>query len=166
IAAQPFLRKGESKNPAEYYEVPPEGYGSDKQQTHMYNVNKYAKEGELSSMDNPKITAFFENLLGNWQPTTIDKHAMRLGAMASGDPRFLTEQGQKFLADMQKAGIPQEDIMRQLGERPTNWTDIPDTAKGEYDALEQYWNSIADEMGITPAQLQAQAWVGGGKQTG
>jgi len=165
IAEQPFLRKGMSDSPAEYYEVPPEGYGSDKQQTHMYNVNKFATEGELSSMDNPKIAAFYENLLGNWQPTTIDKHAMRLGAMASGDSRFLTPQGQASMEEMQRAGLQPEAIMRSLGEKPTNWTDIPDTAKGEYDALEQYWNSIAQEMGISPAQLQAQAWVGGGQQT-
>ena len=173
IASQPFLRKGKSESPAPYYEVPPENYGSDKQQTHMFNVNNFGASpdtnvlgGGYSTLDNPKIAAFYENLLGNWQPTTIDKHAMRLGAMASGDPRFLTEQGQKAFADMQQAGLPQEAMMNRLGETATNWTDIPDTAKGEYDALEKYWNSIADEMGISPAQLQAQAWVGGGAQTG
>ncbi|MET0723071.1 MAG: hypothetical protein ABWY64_19930 [Tardiphaga sp.] len=154
------------------YEVPPPLYGSDKQQTHMHNMNTQARGGGdvlgggYDTMDNPKIAAFYENLMGNWQPTTIDKHAMRLGAMASGDPRFLTEQGAKQFEEMTTAGLPQEAIMAEMGKRATNWTDIPDTAKGEYDALEQYWNSIADEMGITPAQLQAQAWVGGGEQTG
>jgi hypothetical protein len=148
------------------YEVPPDKYGSDKQQTHMFNVNNFAKGGGFDPYENPKIAAFYENLMGNWEPTTIDKHAMRLGAMASQDPRFLTDQGRAAFDDMTRAGLDQKAMMEQLGQRATNWTDIPDTDRGEYDALEKYWSDIAREMNITPAQLQAQAWVGGGAQTG
>lgn len=148
------------------YEVPPPLYGSDKQQTHMKNVNEFAGVGEYDPYENPKITAFYENLMGNWEPTTIDKHAVRLGAMASNDPRWLTPEAAKLFEQQIGAGLPQEAILAEMQKKATNWTDVPMTDKGEYDALEQYWNGIAQEMGISPAQLQAQAWVGGGAQTG
>ena len=163
-AANPYLRKGKDANPSSHYELPPEGYGAHMQQTHMHNVNNYAKGGGLSAEDNPKIAAFYENLLGNWMPTTIDKHAVRLGAMASRDPRFLTPQGQEAMTQMSGAGLDQEAIMNSLLDRPTNWQDV--VATDQYPVIENYWNEIAKEMGIDPAQLQAQAWVGGGQQTG
>ena len=148
------------------FEVPPEGYGAKTQQTHMGNVNQWGKTGGLSSFDNPKIAAFYENLMGNWLPTTIDKHAVRVAAMATRDPRFLSEQGAKAFAEMQKAGLPEDAAVDQLLKTATNWTDIPDTAKGEYAAMEQIWNDTAKEMGVTPAELQAMAWIGGGEGTG
>lgn len=161
----PYLRRNREKpaNP-DYYEVPPEGYGADKQQTHMHNVNTLGLGGGLSPENNPKIAAFNENLLGNWQPTTIDKHAIRLGAMASRDPRFLSEQGQAAFAQMSQAGLDQNAAIENLLKQGTNWIDaIP---QSEYAAVEAFWDDIAKEMNIAPAQLQAQAWVGGGKQTG
>jgi hypothetical protein len=158
-AEEPYIRKQDIEMyGAPSYEVPPEGYGADKQQTHMFNVNQFETQGGLSSLDNPKIAAFYENLMGNWEPTTVDKHAVRLGAMATRDPRWLTEQGQANL----KAGMSMDDLLKQ----PTNWTDIPGKTGAEYGQMEQMWNSIAKEMGISPAELQAMAWVGGGKQTG
>jgi hypothetical protein len=124
----------------------------------MQNVNEFEEGGLLSSTDNPKIAAFYENLMGNWAPTTVDKHAMRLSAMSSKDPRWLTEQGVKN----QAAGMSMDDLLKQ----PTNWQDIPGRTGAEYGAVEGMWNDIAKEMGVSPAELQAMAWVGGGKQTG
>ncbi len=48
--------------------------------------------------------------------------------------------------------------------QPTMWAAKPNS--NEYAALEGYYKSIADELGITPAQVQASAWVGGGHITG
>jgi hypothetical protein len=36
----------------------------------------------------------------------------------------------------------------------------------EYGAMEKYYASLGKELGLTPAQTQASAWVGGGKLTG
>ena len=33
----------------------------------------------------------------------------------------------------------------------------------EYGAMENYYKSLGKELGLTPAQAQASAWVGGGK---
>ncbi len=148
------------------YEVPPEGYGADKQQTHMHNVNNYSREGVLSSLNNPKIAAFFENLMGNWEPTTIDKHAVRLTSMASRDPRWLSDQGGARFAELTRnGGMSEEQAIDQLMGQPTNWSEIADK-KTEYGQVEQMWTQAAKEMGVTPAELQAMAWVGGGQQTG
>jgi hypothetical protein len=178
-AQDPYVRKldvihqagplqGQPKEgiPTPGYEVPPNPYGAKTQQTHMHQVNQYEQTGGLSSFDNPKIAAFYENLMGNWVPTTIDKHAVRVAAMATRDPRWLTEQGTKAFNQMSAAGLPQEAIMDELQKTATNWVDIPDTAKGEYAAMEDMWNKTAKEMGVSPAELQAMAWIGGGQETG
>jgi hypothetical protein len=160
------VEKNKPKPDDPSFEVPPKGYGAHMQQTHMHNVNNLAREGELSSMDNPKIAAFYENLLGNWMPTTVDKHAVRLAAMATKDPRWLTEQGTKSFNEMSGAGLDQTAMMNKLLETPTNWLDVPGRTGSEYAAMEKMWNEVAQEMGVSPAELQAMAWVGGGRQTG
>lgn len=160
------LYKPKFEDVPQSFEVPPEGYGAKTQQTHIGNVNQWDASGGLSSLQNPKIAAFYENLMGNWAPTTIDKHAVRVATMATKDPRWLTEQGQKSFDEMSGAGLQQDAIMTQLQNKATNWVDIPDTAKGEYAAMEDMWNQTAKEMGVSPAELQAMAWIGGGEGTG
>jgi hypothetical protein len=44
------------------------------------------------------------------------------------------------------------------------WQSMPN--KNEYAAMERYYQGLGRDLGLTPAQTQASAWVGGGKITG
>jgi hypothetical protein len=47
---------------------------------------------------------------------------------------------------------------------PAFWQAQPKS--NEYAAMEQYYTSLGRDLGLSPAQTQASAWVGGGKLTG
>jgi hypothetical protein len=142
-------------------------YGSKAQKLHQQNVNNVLTEG-YDVLKNPKPPSFVQNLMGNYAPGTMDRHAFKLPAMLSKDPRFLEtsftpEKGAEPVRPQQmfqNGDLTMEDAVNQ----PTMWAGMPN--KNEYAALEGYYKSIADELGITPAQVQASAWVGGGNVTG
>jgi hypothetical protein len=52
----------------------------------------------------------------------------------------------------------------QMLEIPQAWKDVPEA--NHYAALEGFQQDLAREMGLSPAQLQAALWVGGGRVTG
>ena len=54
--------------------------------------------------------------------------------------------------------------MDEAAGTPAWWDAQP--KKTEYGALERYYQGLGRELGLTPAQTQASAWVGGGKITG
>jgi hypothetical protein len=54
--------------------------------------------------------------------------------------------------------------MDQLLQVPQAWKDVPEA--NHYAALEGFQQDLAREMNISPAQLQAALWVGGGRVTG
>jgi hypothetical protein len=130
----------------------------------------------LDPEERPKRARFDANLGGNQQPVTVDKHNMRLIGMLSRDPEFLNTQ---IEADVNypSLGIKEGDkinfreayksgrfTMDQLIEVPAAWKDVPETQ--HYGALERFQQELAKEMGLSPAQLQAALWVGGGRVTG
>jgi hypothetical protein len=142
-------------------------YGSKAQKLHQQNVKNVLTEG-YDVLKNPKPPSFVQNLMGNYAPGTMDRHAFKLPAMLSRDPRFLET---SFTPEKGAAPIRPQEMFRNgdltiddAVNQPTMWAGMPN--KNEYAALEGYYKSIADELGITPAQVQASAWVGGGHVTG
>lgn len=145
----------------------PQPYGHMAQRLHQMNAERVAGPG-WDPLNNPKPASFVENLVGNQQPTTIDTHAFRLPAILGQDPRFL-ETAFQVNKDAPKQNIQQmlargEITMPDAAARAAFWQAQPKA--NEYAAMERYYGSLGKELGLTPAQTQASAWVGGGKLTG
>jgi hypothetical protein len=143
----------------------PQPYGHMAQRLHQMNAERVAGEG-WDPLNNPKPASFVENLAGNQKPVTVDTHAFRLPAIHAQDPRFLET------AYQSNKDAPKQNIQKlvESGELPikqalsAHWQAQPKSS--EYGAMEAYYQKLAKELGITPAQAQAAAWVGGGKLTG
>ena len=108
-------------------------------------------------MDAMKTTSFGQNLAGNYDPVTIDLHALKAPAMFAQDPRWLT-------ADAKKAFNKGDLTMADALKDPSLWEASPGV--NEYAHLENWWKGLAQEAGITPAQAQASSWVANGQMTG
>jgi hypothetical protein len=117
---------------------------------------------------NPKPRSFVENLSGNQRPVTVDTHATRLPATIARDPRWLalSLKTEKDVPPISPKGMLDrgEISMDEALERPAFWDAIP--KKTEYGALERLYQDIARKKGMSPAQAQASAWVGGAESTG
>jgi hypothetical protein len=145
----------------------PQPYGHLAQRLHQMNANRVAEAG-WDPLTNPKPASFVENLVGNQAPVTVDTHAFRLPAIHAKDPRFLDT------AYESSKGAPKQNIQAavtggkmgidEAAATPAFWQTKP--KENEYAAMEQFYKTLAKDAGITPAQAQAAAWVGGGKQTG
>jgi hypothetical protein len=153
-------------------------YGHKMQQAHIsgYRGLDEGDTGTLNPETQPKRSSFVANLGGNQQPVTGDKHFIRLIGMLSQDPAFLNG---KTVADVNYPALGiakgesrnwKEEVqsgritMEQALQHPHMWQDMPDP--NHYGALEAWAQHIAGKMGLTPAQLQAALWVGGGRVTG
>ena len=145
----------------------PQPYGHMAQRLHQLNAQRVMSEG-WDPLQNPKPASFVENLTGNQAPVTVDTHAFRLPAMLAQDPRYL-ETAYQASKDAPKQNIQK---MVESGEMPMSeavgrgsyWQALPKA--NEYKAMEQYYKSLSPELGLTPAQGQAAAWISGGKLTG
>jgi len=143
----------------------PQPYGHMAQRLHQMNAERVQGAG-WDALNNPKPASFVENLVGNQTPATIDTHAFRLPAIHAQDPRFLETAFQvskdapkeNIQALVKSGAMPMSDV------RPAHWQAQPKA--NEYAAMENYYQGLGKEMGLTPAQTQASAWVGGGKLTG
>jgi hypothetical protein len=120
------------------------------------NVNRIMNESGLDPLENPKPPSFSQNLQGNWAPATVDMHATLLPAMLARHPGWLNPVG--------KGLYSRGTSLEELAQDPKYWDSAP--KQNEYPTLERYYKSLADELGITPAQAQAASWVGGGHITG
>lgn len=164
--------------------IPPigSGYGHKAQNLHNTNANQILSGGGLDPIQHPKRFTFAENLKGNQEPVTVDKHNIRMWGMASEDPAWVANK----LEDQKGAGAPSwwsdakngpwtpqgfspRDFVTQNN---TKWGDIPATwfegapTKTEYGALEALNHKLADKLGVTPAAAQAASWLGAGPITG
>jgi len=143
----------------------PQPYGHLAQKMHRSNVER-VWSGGLNPLTHAKSVSMGANAKGNYLPVTIDMHAYRLLAMLSGDPRFLatfvpTKSGvPRNIRKEFTAGLIGPDELRD----PNFW--LPQPGRNEYAALERYFQEIARELGLTPAQVQAAAWIGGSELTG
>jgi hypothetical protein len=163
--------------------IPPigSGYGHKAQNLHNRNANEILAGGGLDPIEHPKRFTFAENLKGNWEPVTVDKHNIRAWGMASRDPEWVA----KRLEDTQ-AGAPSWWNEKAYGawdpktfsprefvkSNNIKWDKIPATwfegapTKTEYQALEQLNQKLSDAMGVLPAPGQAALWLGAGPVTG
>ena len=152
----------------------PNPYGHKAQDLHIRNARRIYEEGGWDPLENPKPRSFVENLVGNQQPGTIDTHAMKLPAMLAKDPRFLLTSwrpdtdaetkhktpARNLQAEVESGATPMSEAVR----RAAYWEAKP--RKTEYGAMERYYQRLGQEHGLSPAQTQASAWVGGGDLTG
>jgi hypothetical protein len=151
-------------------------YGHKMQDTQYGGYRDIADGEPLDPQMRPKRASFDTNLQGNQYPVTVDKHNLRLIGMLSQHPDFLNT---KIKADVNfpSIGVAKGEsinfrealktgrvTMDQLLQIPQAWKDVPDA--NHYGALEAMQQSLAQEMGLSPAQLQAALWVGGGRATG
>ena len=145
----------------------PQPYGHMAQRLHQLNAQRVSGEG-WDALNNPKPASFVENLVGNQDPVTVDTHAFRLPAIHAADPRFLETAFQVNKdapkQDIQKLVMSGEMPIGEALKRAAYWQTQPKA--NEYGAMEQYYKSLGREFGLSPAQTQASAWVGGGKLTG
>jgi hypothetical protein len=149
--------------------------------------------GQGSWLDQPKPKGFSNSLKGNSRNIAADLHFTRYMAMASQHPDWLNtttdvsadfrdrvlsqypDAGQYFStktvngkevptfnpAKAVKAGsVPLEAI----AEYPSIWAAKPND--NEYGAFEDYIAEIGKELDMTPAQVQANLWMGAAKRTG
>lgn len=162
-----FARHAAGHGLPEVGEKNPQPYGHLAQRLHQMNAHRVAGEG-WDPLNNPKPASFAQNLMGNQAPATVDTHAFRLPAILSRDPRFLETSFQsspdKPKQSIQKMVESGELSPEDAAKRAAYWQAMP--KENEYGAMEQYYKRLAQESGITPAQAQAAAWVGGGHITG
>lgn len=145
----------------------PQPYGHMAQRLHQMNAQRVAGGG-WDPLNNPKPASFVQDLVGNQQPVAVDTHAFRLPGMLSEDPRFLVTDYQSA-KDAPKQNIQQMVLSGQMSmedalKQPAYWQAQPKA--NEYQAMEQYYQGLARDQGLSPAQAQAAAWVGGGQTTG
>ena len=152
-------------------EKPAPGYGSKYQKAHRDTALNFRDTGTVDPIDNPKRASFTENLMGNEDLLTADKHFMRLVGILSEDPRFL-----KTTAEVSRNGKlvnikPQELYkrgkltMEDAVKDPNLWVEAPNA--NEYLHLEnEYRNKVAQPLGYSVANAQGKDWVGGGELTG
>jgi hypothetical protein len=145
----------------------PQPYGHLAQRQHQMNAQTVAGGG-WDPLQNPKPASFAQDLMGNQQPVAVDTHAFRLPSILSQDPRFL-ETAYQSSKTAPKQNIQQMVLSGQMSmedalKQPAYWQAQPKA--NEYGAMEQYYKGLANDAGLTPAQAQAAAWVGGGQQTG
>lgn len=161
----------ESAPEGSVWQPPREGYGHLAQNLHRDNVIEALGPEGWDVFTHPKPPSYGENLYGNWQPATIDAHAIKLPSMISGDERFLMgsntvkdKAGNKITTNPAKDYKEGRLTLEDAAKDPKYWEVQP--RANEYPAMERYYKDIADELGMDPAQFQASVWVGGGKRTG
>jgi hypothetical protein len=145
----------------------PTGYGS-LAQGDIFNRAVMIGQGKIGEAlpPNKKLGTFYENLLGNLQPVTVDVNALRGPIIEQGDPRWLTS---KLVEKDDKGKVinsykPREMFdtgemtMREAKQRPGFWEAAP---KGsEYAGFEELWQRGAKRHNIAPAEAQALGWYG------
>jgi len=146
---------------------PAPGYGAKLQKTHREGAVEVRDTGAIDPFANPKRASYKENLMGNEDALTGDRHFMRMVGMLSEDPRFLKgsttlESGAKMNPRemFYRGELTMEDALK----RPDYWEDTP--GENEYMHAENAFRKIANTAGYTTGNAQGKAWVGAGEMTG
>ena len=145
----------------------PQGYGS-LAQGDIFNRAVMIGQGNIGKAlpPNKKLGTFYENLLGNLEPVTVDVNAVRGPIITQGDPRWLTSKlvekddtGKVINSykprEMYESG---EMSMREAKQRPGFWEAAP--SGSEYAGFEDLWQRGARRHGVKPAESQALGWYG------
>ena len=144
---------------------------------------------------NSKVKGFLNNLLGDDTNIAADKHFMRVLAMSDGGTDFLSGQAElsaanreilrgrygnaldaytvtrtkdgKTFTNVNLSKAAKDGVITDtdaFSEMPTAWEDMPKAT--EYKALENVAQRLAAQQSMTPAQFQANLWMGAGDVTG
>tara|TARA_R110000824_G_scaffold93709_2_gene226585 strand:+ start:21412 stop:23151 length:1740 start_codon:yes stop_codon:yes gene_type:complete len=144
---------------------------------------------------NAKVKGFYNDLLGDDTNVAVDKHFMRVLGMSDGGADFLSGQAELSAANrnllkqtygdaldpytrvrmvegkpstsVNLAAAAKDGVIKDttaFSEMPTAWADMPRPT--EYGAIEDVANRLASERQMTPAQYQANLWMGAGDVTG
>ena len=145
----------------------PQGYGS-LAQGDIFNRAVMIGQGDIGGAlpPNKKLGTFYENLLGNLEPVTVDVNAVRGPIITQGDPRWLTSKlvekddtGKVINSykprEMYESG---EMSMREAKQRPGFWEAAP--SGSEYAGFEDLWQRGARRHSVKPAEAQALGWYG------
>lgn len=168
--AQPFKGRNSLPSIDDLPEKNPFPYGHLAQNLHRMNAAKTVFPGGegLDFKQNPKPIAFAANLKGDPSVATIDTHAFRAPAMMGADPRFLATsfKPEKDVAprNIQKELASGDVSMEEALGRGAWWESKPRPT--EYAAFEDFYKRGGRDLGMTPAETQAAAWVGHGPTTG
>lgn len=145
----------------------PKGYGS-LAQGDIFNRAVQIGQGDVAGAlpPNKKLGTFYENLLGNLQPVTVDVNAVRGPIIERGDPRWLTsklvekDETGKVTASYKPREMfdTGEMTMREAKQRPGFWEAAP--SGSEYAGFEDLWQRGAKRHGVAPAEAQALGWYG------
>ena len=145
----------------------------------IHGKNLEAVEGKgFDMMTNPKPTNFDQNVYGNLGSVTADTHAIRGAAMA--------------MNDITPGSLPEAMFVKTIKGKPTNFFEkykedpsvltpdmIDDTlasakitkddkridAQVEYGAIADIYHSVAEKLGVSPAEAQSLAWFSLGDRT-
>ena len=150
-----------------------------------------ASQGSLKQ--NPKPKGFINSLLGNQRNIAADLHFTRYMAMASKDPEWLTTgadvskdfknritrefpDAEKYFTERTVNGKPMPSFkaksavkdgavpMKEIEAYPSVWAEKPNDS--EYAAFEDFISEIGADLDMTPAQVQANLWMGAADRTG
>jgi hypothetical protein len=150
---------------------PAKGYGSKYQVAHRDTALNFRDTGTVDPIANPKRASFTENLMGNEDLLTGDKHFMRLVGILSEDPRFLkttamvSRNGKEVKVKPQELFQRGKLTMEQAKADPNLWVEAPNP--NEYLHMEnQYREKVAKPLGYSVANTQGKDWIGGGELTG
>ena len=150
---------------------PPKGYGHKFWMSHRDAARGFREE-TFNPLDNPKRASYVQNLGGNENVLTADRHFWRAVGIASGDPRFLKTRleeelpnGTKVIRNLQKEFKDGKITLRQAKKEPQWWSDAPTGYEYGY-AEDAFKRKVADPMGLTVGQGQEKQWVGAGEVTG
>jgi hypothetical protein len=146
---------------------PAPGYGSKYQDTHTSAARELRAQGTIDPYANPKRVSFTDNLVGNEDALTADRHWMRLIGILSEDPRFLKGSTKLDTGEMinpRKLFAEGKLTMEEAVKKPLYWEEVP--LENEYGHAEEQFRKLARELGLTTADAQGKAWVGGGGLTG
>lgn len=145
----------------------PTGYGS-LAQGDIFNRAVMIGQGDIAGAlpPNKKLGTFYENLLGNLKPVTVDVNALRGPIIEQGDPRWLTSKlvEKDELGNITNSYKPREMYntgemtMREAQQRPGFWEAAP--SGSEYAGIEELFQRGAKRHGIEPAEAQALGWYG------
>lgn len=151
------------------YKLPP-GYGSLAQKDIIKRAYEIAAGEGLD--ETKKLGRFYNNLMGNLEPVTVDVMALRGPIMATKDPNWLATQlrEKSNLTGDVTTHRPREMFdsgemsIKEALQRPGFWEAAPKGA--EYGAFEDFYRKIAAKRGMAPAEGQAVAWYGSGSEAG
>jgi len=151
------------------YKLPP-GYGSLAQKDIIKRAYEIAGGEGLD--ETKKLGRFYQNLMGNLDPVTVDVMALRGPIMATKDPRWLATALREKDTVTKEVSTYRPRQMFDNGEisvanalkRPGFWEAAPQGA--EYGAFEDMYRGIAKKRGMAPAEAQANAWYGSGADAG